>query len=102
VGATPTLPPRPQPIPANQQRQARRAGVDVDHDLVLGVDQPPATPAARAADQEREADLALQEAAARPHHELAAEPAARTPESPEPLGRRLPVPLDAARQEMER
>ncbi len=103
MGATPTLPPNQQPAPTSHQQQARRPGVDVDRDLVLDVDQPPATPAAPAADQEREGDLALEETAARLHHELAeAEPATRTPEEPEPVGRRLPAPLDAARQGVER
>jgi hypothetical protein len=106
VGATPTLPPNPQPAPTSHQRQGRRPGVDVDHDhLVLGVDadRPPTTHAVPAADQEREGDLALEEAAARLHRELAeTEPATRTPEEPEPLGRRLPAQLDAARQGVER
>jgi hypothetical protein len=103
VGATPTLPPMKQPAPTSQQRQTRRPVMDADHDLVLGLDQPPATPAAPAADQERDGDLAVEETAPRLHHELAAaDPATRTPEEPEPLGWRLPAPLDTTRQGMER
>jgi hypothetical protein len=97
VGATPTLPPHPQPTTASRQRLG-----GVDHDLAFNLDQPLSTPAAPAADQELKADLALQEAAARRHRELAAaDPAAWTPESPEPLGRRLPVPL-TSREGVER
>jgi hypothetical protein len=94
VGATPTLPPNPQPTPTSRQGQTRRPGMDVDRDLAFNLDQPPATPAAPAADQELKGDLAAEETAARLHHELAeAEPVTRTVEEPEPLGRRLPVPL---------
>src|SRR6266487_2011052 len=53
---------------------------------------------AAAAELERDGDQALQEAAVRLHHELAqAQPTIRTAPEPEPLGRRLPAPLDAAR-----
>ena len=102
MGATPTLPPNQQPAPTSHQQQARRPGVDVDRDLVLDVDQPPTTPPTLAAERERDGAMALEEAAAL-HRELAeADPTTRTGEEPEPLGRRLPQPLDASRQGVER
>jgi hypothetical protein len=102
VGATPTLPPHPQPPPTSRDRQARRPGPDADGDLVLGVDQPPTSPAL-AAEPDRDGDLTLDETAARLHRELAeADPTTRTAPEPEPLGRRLPQPLDASRQGVER
>ncbi len=101
MGATPTLPPNQQPPPASRDRRSQRLGPAGDRDLVLGVDpdQPPATPLASAADRERDGEVALEEAAARLHRELAeADPTIRTAAEPEPLGRRLPVSLDASRQ----
>jgi len=48
---------------------------------------------------ERDRELALDETAVRLHRELAeADPTIRTAAEPEPLGRRLPVSLDASRQ----
>jgi hypothetical protein len=105
MGPTPTLPPHHQPPPTSRNRQPRRPDPDADRDLVLGVDvdQPPATPPALAADRERGGDLALEETGVRLHRELAeADPTTRTPEEPEPLGRRLPQPLDASREGVER
>ncbi len=87
MGATPTLPPNQQPPPTSHHRRSQRPGPDADRDLVLGVDvgQPPTTPPA-AVDRE--------EAAVRLHHELTeVDPTVRPAEEPEPLGRRLPVPL---------
>jgi len=52
---------------------------------------------------ERDRELALDETAVRLHRELAeADPTIRTAEEPEPLGRRLPQPLDASREGVER
>jgi hypothetical protein len=102
VGSTPTLPPNQQPPPTSRDRQSRRLGPDADRDLVLDPDQPLATPPALVAERERNGDLALEKAAAL-HRELAeADPTARVAEEPEPLGRRLPQPLDASRQGVER
>jgi hypothetical protein len=103
VGPDPTLPPH-QPRSPGRDRRARRPDPDADRDLVLGVaaDQPPtARP-----DRDRVADVEQQEAAVRLHRELAdADPgsgtAGRPAEDPEPLGRRLPVPL-AGREGVER
>ncbi len=95
MGATPTLPPNQQPPPTSHHRRSQRPGPDADRDLVLGVDvgQPPTTPPA-AVDQERDGELAREEAAVRLHHELTeVDPTVRPAEEPEPLGRRLPVPL---------
>jgi len=48
-------------------------------------------------------DLALEDTGVRLHRELAqADPTSRTAEEPEPLGRRLPEPLDASREGVER
>jgi hypothetical protein len=104
VGPTPTLPPHQQPAATNRDRRSRRPDPRGDHDLVVGVgvDQPP-THAAAAAELERDGDQALEEAAVRLHHELAqAPPTIRPAAEPEPLGRRLPAPLDAAREGVER
>ncbi len=105
VGPTPTLPPYQQPPPSSHQRRSQRLGSDGDRDLVLGVDvdQPPVTHAVPAAEPERDGDLVLEETGVRPHRELAeADPTIRTAGEPEPLGRRLPQPLDASRQGVER
>jgi hypothetical protein len=105
MGPTPTLPPNQQPLPTSRNRQPRRPGQDADRDLVLGVDadQPPITPLAPAADLERDSEVALEEAAVRLHRELAeTDPTIRTAEEPEPLGRRLPQPLDDSREGVER
>jgi hypothetical protein len=100
VGPTPTLPPHQQPLPTSRDRHAQRP--DPDGDLVFGVDQPSTTPAALAAERERDGDLALEEAVTL-HRELAeADPTIRTAEAPKPLGRRLPEPLDAGREGVER
>jgi hypothetical protein len=104
VGPTPTLPPNQQPPPTSRNRQPRRLGPDAERDLVLGVDvdQPPAIHAVPPAERERDGDLALEETGAL-HRELAeADPTTRTAEEPEPLGRRLPEPLDASRKGVER
>jgi hypothetical protein len=105
VGPTPTLPPNQQPPPTSRQRQPRRPGPEADRDLVLGVDadQPPTTPPAPAAERDRDGDLTLDETGVRLHRELAeADPTTRTGTEPEPLGRRLPQPLDASREGVER
>jgi hypothetical protein len=105
MGSTPTLPPNYQPPPTSRDRHSRPLGPDGDRDLVLGVDadQPPVTHAVPAAEPKRDGDLALEEAAVRLHRELAeADPTTRTAEEPEPLGRRLPQPLDASREGVER
>jgi hypothetical protein len=93
VGPTPTLPPNHQPPPASRDRRARRPDPDAD--------QPPATHAAPTVGREHDSDLALEDTGARLHRELT-DVAARTAEQPEPLGRRLPQPLDASRQGVER
>jgi hypothetical protein len=98
VGPTPTLPPHAQPPPGSHQHHPRRPGPHDDRDLVLNAVQPPAT-----AKPEPDADLALEEAAVRAHRELAqAHRTTHAPQEPEPLGRRLPVPLDGAREGVER
>jgi hypothetical protein len=105
MGPTPTLPPNQQPPPASRQRRTQRLGSDGNRDLVLGVDvdQPPTTHAVPAAEPERDGDLALEETGVRLHRELAeADPTIRAAEEPEPLGRRLPEPLDAGREGVER
>jgi hypothetical protein len=103
VGATPTLPPHPQPPPPSPNQRSRRFGPDTDRDLVLDVDQPPTSHAPPAAELERDGDLAMEETAARLHRELAqADPTTRPGEESEPLGRRLPQPLDAGREGVER
>jgi hypothetical protein len=105
VGATPTLPPHPQPPPTSRNQRTRRLGPDADQDLVLSgdVDQPTTSHATPAAGLERDDDLALEAAAVPLHRELAeGDPTTRTAEEPEPLGRRLPQPLDASRQGVER
>jgi len=105
VGPHPTLPSNQHPTPNSRSHHARRPDPDADRDLVLGVDadQPPVTHAVPAAEPERDGDLALEEAAVRLHRELAeADPTIRTAEEPEPLGRRLPEPLDASREGVER
>jgi hypothetical protein len=100
VGPTPTLPSNQQPPPASRDRRTRRPGPDANRDLVLGVD---ADHAVRADEPERDGELALEAAAQRLHRELAeADPTIRTAEAPEPLGRRLPEPLDAGREGVER
>ncbi len=106
MGPTPTLPPNQQPTASNRDRRSRLPDLPGDQDLVLGVgvdvDQPP-THAASAAELERDGDQALEEAAVRLHHELAeAQPTIRPAAEPEPLGRWLPEPLDAAREGVER
>ncbi len=103
MGPTSTLPPNQQPLPASRDRRSRRPGSDGDRDLVLGVDvdQPPTTRPVAA--EERDRELALEEAAVRLHRELAqADPTTRTAPEAEPLGRRLPEPLDASREGVER
>jgi len=103
VGPTPTLPPHHQPPSAGRDRRARRPDPDADRDQVLDAGQPPTTPPAPAAESEREGDLALEDTGVRLHRELAdAEPTSRTAEQPEPLGQRLPEPLDASREGVER
>jgi hypothetical protein len=109
VGATPTLPPHPQPPPTSRNQRTRRPGPDADQDLVLGVDvdvdvdQPTRTPATPADELEREGDLALEDTGVRLHRERAeADPISRTATEPESLGRRLPEPLDANREGVER
>ncbi len=103
MGPTPTLPPNQQPPSAGRDRRARRPAPDADRDLVLDVDQPPTTPPAPAAESKRVGDLALEDTGVRLHRELAqADPTSRTAEEPEPLGRRLPEPLDASREGVER
>jgi hypothetical protein len=104
VGATPTLPPHPQPPPISRNQRTRRPGPDTDQDLVLGVDvDQPTTSHATPAELERDGDLALEEAVVREHRELAqADPTIRTAGEPEPLGRLLPQALDAAREGVER
>ncbi len=103
MGPTPTLPPHQQPPPTSRNQRARRPGPDADRDLVLGVDaDQPSTPVP-ADEPERDRELALDETAVRLHRELAeADPTIRTAEEPEPLGRRLPQPLDASREGVER
>jgi hypothetical protein len=94
VGATLTLPPHPQPPLTHRNQRTRQPGAAGDQDLVLDVNQPPATSPGSAAEADRDGELALEATAARLHREFAeAEPTDRTPEEPEPLGRRLPVPL---------
>ncbi len=105
MGATPTLPPHPQPPPISRNQRTRRPGPGADQDLVLGVDvdKPTTSHATPAAELERDGDLALEEAAVREHRELApADPTIRTAGEPEPLGRLLPQPLDASREGVER
>jgi hypothetical protein len=95
VGPHPTLPSNQHPTPNSRSHHARRPDPDAD--------QPPVTHAVPAAEPERDGDLALEEAAVRLHRELAeADPTIRTAEEPEPLGRRLPEPLDASREGVER
>jgi hypothetical protein len=95
VGATPTLPPHPQPPPISRDQRTRRPGPDAD--------QPTTSHATPAAEPDRDGDLALEEAAVREHRELAqTDPTIRTAGEPEPLGRRLPQALDAAREGVER
>jgi hypothetical protein len=104
VGPTPTLPPNQQPPPTTRNQRTRRPDPQGDRDLVLGVDvdQPPTTSPALA-ERERDGDLVLDETGVRLHRELAeADPTIRTAAEPEPLGRRLPQPLDASRQGVER
>ncbi len=102
MGPTPTLPPHQQPTATNRDRRSRRPELPGDQDLVLDVDQPP-THAAPAAELERDGDQALEEAAVRLYHELTqVDSTSRPAEEPEPLGRRLPAPLDAAREGVER
>ena len=106
TGGRPWEQPQPYRPTSNPHPPAATGGASVSArlatgDLVLGVDpdQPPATPLASAADRERDGEVALEEAAARLHRELAeADPTIRTAAEPEPLGRRLPVSLDASRQ----
>jgi hypothetical protein len=100
VGSDSTLPSNRQPSPATRHRRTRQPDPNADRDLVLDVDQPPARP-----DQDLAADMD-QEAAVRLHRELTdldagARLAERPAEDPEPLGRRLPVPL-AGREGVER
>jgi hypothetical protein len=104
VGPDPTLPPHQPRSPAGRDRRARRPDADADGDLVLGVaaDQP----ATARPDRDRVADVEQQEAAVRLHRELAeadhaTRMADRPAEDPEPLGRRLPVPL-SGREGVER
>jgi hypothetical protein len=96
LGPTPTLPPNQQPPPTNRNQRTQGPAPDVDHDLVLDQSRAIVTEA------ERDGDLALEETALRAHRELAEADQARPAEEPEPLGRRLPEPLEAARQEVER
>jgi hypothetical protein len=119
VGPTPTLPSNQQPQPASRDRRHRRPDPDGDRDLVLGV----------GADQLSEEQVNEQVRAAEAHAEyvheygepgsdrraridaaqrewlrrepLEADPTC-TAEEPEPLGRRLPQPLDASREGVER
>jgi hypothetical protein len=105
MGPTPTLPPHQQPPPTSRDRHSRRPGQDADRDLILGgdVDHPPTTPPGPPAEPDRDGDLALEETVVRLHRELAeADPTTRPAAEPEPLGRRLPAPLDASRQGVER
>jgi hypothetical protein len=105
VGPDPTLPPNNQPPPKNRHARSRPPGADVDRDLVLNVN--PNQPPASRPGQDRADDLAhQQEAAVRLHRQLTdldagARLAQRPAEDPEPLGRRLPVPL-AGREGVER
>jgi hypothetical protein len=105
VGAPLTLPPHPQPPPGSRTQRTRRLGPDADQDLVPGVDvdQPTTSHATPTAELERDDDLALEAAAARLHRELAqTDPGIGAAAAPQPLGRRLPQPLDASRQGVER
>jgi hypothetical protein len=100
VGATPTLPPHPQPPPTSRNQRTRRPGPDADQD---DLDQPTTSHATPAVELERDGDLALEEAAVREHRELTqTDPSIRTGGEPEPLGRRLPQALDASREGVER
>jgi hypothetical protein len=103
VGPDPTLPANRQPPPVNRHRRTRPADPGADRGLVLTVDpdQPPTT----RPDQDRAAHME-QEAAVRLHRELTdldagARMTERPAEEPEPLGRRLPVPL-SGREGVER
>jgi hypothetical protein len=99
VGATPTLPPNPQRPPTNRNQHPRRSDPTLDDDLALGLDQP----AAAVGEPERDGDLAMEEAAVRAHRELAeANRSTHPPQDLELLGRRLPEPLEASRQGVER
>jgi hypothetical protein len=94
VGPTPTLPANRQPPPTTRHPRSRRPDPDANRDLVRDVDQPPTT----RPDHDRAADLEQQQAAVRLHRELTDTDAGarmqeRPAEDPEPLGRRLPVPL---------
>jgi hypothetical protein len=120
VGSTPTLPPNQQPPPASRDRRTRRLGLDADRDLVLDVaadrlSEEQVNEQVRAAESHAEylheyGELgsdrrARIEAAQREwlHHQpLEADPSTRLPEEAEPLGRRLPEPLDASREGVER
>jgi hypothetical protein len=120
VGPTPTLPPNPQPPPTSRNRQPRRPDPDGDRDLVLDVAadrlaEEQVNEQVRAAEAHAEylheyGELgsdrrARIEAAQREwlHHQpLEADPATRLAEQAEPLGRRLPEPLDASREGVER
>jgi hypothetical protein len=103
VGPTPTLPPHPQPPPSHRTQRTRHPGAAGDQNLVLDANQPPTTWPASPAEPDRDSEPALEATAVRLHHQLAqADPAVRAAEEPEPLGRRLPVALDATRQGVER
>jgi hypothetical protein len=104
VGPEPTLPANHQPSPfGSRNRRIRPPDPPVDRDLVLDVGQSLTT----CPDQDRADDLEhQQEAAVRLHRQLTdldagARMARRPAEDPEPLGRRLPVPL-AGRAGVER
>ena len=120
MGSTPTLPPNQQPPPTSRDRRTRRPGLDADRDLVLDVAadrlaEEQVNEQVRAAESHAEyvheyGELgsdrrARIEAAQREwlHHQpLEADPATRLAEEAEPLGRRLPEPLDASREGVER
>ena len=120
MGPTPTLPPNQQPPPPRHQRRTRRPDPDPDRDSVLGLgaDQPSeeqVNEQVRAAeahaeylheygepgsDRRARIDVAQREWL---HHQLLeTDPTTRPAEEPEPLGRRLPEPLDASREGVER
>ncbi len=120
MGSTPTLPPNQQPPPTSRTRRTRRPGLDADRDLVLGLaadrlSEEQVNEQVRAAESHAEylreyGELgsdrrARIEAAQREwlHHQpLEADPSTRLAEEAEPLGRRLPAPLDASREGVER
>ncbi len=120
MGPTPTLPPNQQPPPTSRNRRTRRPDLDADRDLVLDVaadrlSEEQVNEQVRAAESHAEyvheygelgSDRRTRiEAAQREwlHHQpLEADPATRLAEEAEPLGRRLPQALDAARQGVER